>query len=172
VTCKKCQHVQPANSIKSKGKKKMFGDNNEAAIVKSDSGRGGDILKSGYDPLQVKGSSELRTQFAKTLDFDPKQAKEATLKSTARTHGQYKGMAEIARRVSQEKLGAGQAILDVYGIALDHANQAASLELQWQQRTQKGLEALSPKLLDMGVHQEQHAGFVEYCDLADKHLKF
>ncbi len=151
----------------------MFGDNNDKAIVQTDSNRGGDIIKSGYDPMQVKGSSELRTKFAKTLDFNPKSdSKESTVRSTARTHGEYRGMAEMAKRASQEKLAAGQAILDVYGIALDHANQAASLELQWQQRTQKGLEALSPKLLDMGVHQEQHAGFAEYCNMADQHLKF
>lgn len=149
----------------------MFGDNS-TAITKSDGAKGGDILKSGYDVTQVKGTSKLRSQFTKALDFQPETAKEGALKEAAKQHGKYKGCAIMAQKVSDEKIAAGEAILQTYGVAMNHAEKAIGLEARWQKRTQQALEAISPHLLDMAVSQEQHAGFVEFCDAADKHLKF
>jgi len=173
AACNTCGHFQPANSFKSttkKGTKKMFGDQ-DSAITSSGNG-GSSILKSGYDPTQVKGAGQLRTQFTKALDLDPEQAKEGTIKEAAKQNGKYKALAHNVKRLSTEKLGAATGIHQVYDAVMTHAVGAAKLELGWQQTTQRGLEELSPLLLDMDVHQEQHSGFAEYLNTADKLLKF
>ena len=148
----------------------MFGDAN-SAITSSGNG-GSSILKSGYDPTQVKGAGKLRGDFTKALDLDPEQAKEGAIKQAAKENGKFKALAHNVSRLSKEKLGAAKGIHEVYDAVLDHAVGAAKLELGWQQSTQRGLEELSPLLLDMDVAQEQHSGFAEYLDKADKLLKF
>ena len=173
AVCNTCGHFQPVNSVKSttkKGTKNMFGD--QDSTITSSNGSGSSILKSGYDPTQVKGSLKLRGEFTKALDLDPEQAKEGTIKEAAKQHGKYKALAHNVGRLSKEKLGAAKGIHEVYDAVLDHAVGAAKLELGWQQTTQRGLEELSPLLLDMDIHQEQHSGFTEYLDKADKLLKF
>ena len=148
----------------------MFGDNDSA--ITSSSGNGSSILKSGYDATQVKGAGKLRGDFTKALDLDPEQAKESNIKEAAKQNGKYKALAHNVKRLSTEKLGAATGIHQVYDAVMTHAVGAAKLELGWQQTTQRGLEELSPLLLDMDIHQEQHSGFAEYLDKADKLLKF
>lgn len=148
----------------------MFGDNDSA--ITSSSGNGSSILKSGYDPTQIKGAGKLRGDFTKALDLDPEQAKESNIKQAAKDHGKYKALAHNVKRLSTEKLGAAEGINQVYDAVMVHAVGAAKQELKWQQTTQRGLEELSPLLLDMDIHQEQHSGFAEYLDKADKLLKF
>jgi hypothetical protein len=173
AVCNTCGHFQPVNSVKSttkKGTKDMFGDNDSA--ITNSSGNNSSILKSGYDPTQVKGGGKLRGDFTKALDFDPEQAKESSIREAAKQNGKYKALAHNVKRLSKEKLGSAKGIHEVYDAVLDHAVGAAKLELGWQQSTQRGLEELSPLLLDMDIHQEQHSGFAEYLDKADKLLKF
>ena len=148
----------------------MFGDQDSA--ITSSNGNGSSILKSGYDPTQVKGAGKLRKDFTKALDLDPEQAKEGNIKEAAKQHGKYKALAHNVTRLSKEKLGAAEGLNQVYEAVMGHAVGAARQELKWQQTTQKGLEELSPLLLDMDIHQEQHSGFAEYLDKADKLLKF
>lgn len=171
LQCMSCKHIQPVTSIKSEGITKMFGDNNESAIA-STSGNGSEILKSGYNPTQIKGTQKLRSEFSLALDLDPLEAKEGAIKEYAAKHGKYKAMAATVKRLSAEKLGAAKAMHQVYDSVLDHAQKATDLELEWQGSTQEFLEAMSPKLLDLEVGQEQHSGFTEYLDTADRLLNF
>jgi len=173
AACNTCGHFQPVNSIKSttkKGSKTMFGESDSA--ITSSGNNGSSILKSGYDSTQVKGAGKLRGDFTKSLDLNPEQAKESNIKEAAKDHGKYKALAHNVKRLSTEKLGAATGIHQVYDAVMTHAVGAAKLELGWQQTTQRGLEELSPLLLDMDVHQEQHSGFAEYLDKADRLLKF
>ena len=147
----------------------MFGEN-ESAITSSS--KGSEILKSGYNPTQIKGTQKLRTEFSQALDIDPEQAKEGAIKEFAQKHGKYKAMAATVKRLSDEKLGAAKGIHQVYDVVLEHVEKATDLELQWQGSTQDFLEAMSPKLLDLEVGQEQHNGFTEYLDAADRMLQF
>ena len=171
LQCMSCKHVQPVNSIKSEGTTTMFGDKDDSSLASS-SGKGSEILKSGYNPTQIKGTEKLRSEFSQALDLDPEQAKEGTIKEFAKKHGKYKAMAANVKRLSEEKLGAAKGMHQVYDAVLDHVQKATDLELEWQGSTQEFLEAMSPKLLDLEVGQEQHSGFTEYLDTADRLLKF
>lgn len=169
LQCMSCKHVQPVNSIKSIGTTTMFGENNE---LTASTNNGSEILKSGYNPTQIKGTQKLRTEFSQALDLDPEQAKKGVIKEYATKHGKYKAMAATVKRLSDEKLGAAKGMHQVYDAVLEHVEKATDLELEWQGSTQEFLEAMSPKLLDLEVGQEQHAGFNEYLDVADRLLKF
>ncbi len=147
----------------------MFGD---ASSEITTSGKGSEKLKSGYNPTQIKGTQKLRGEFSQALDLDPEQAKEGAIKEFAQKHGKYKAMAATVKRLSAEKLGAAKGVHEVYDAVLEHAEKATDLELQWQGSTQQFLEAMSPKLLDLEVGQEQHAGFTEFLDTADRLLNF
>ncbi len=148
----------------------MFGDASEE--ITNTNGKGSEILKSGYNPTQIKGTQKLRGEFTQALDLDPEQANVGTIKEYAAKHGKYRAMAATVKRLSDEKLGAAKGMHQVYDAVLDHVEKATDLELEWQGSTQEFLEAMSPKLLDLEVGQEQHSGFTEYLDVADRLLKF
>jgi hypothetical protein len=130
------------------------------------------VLKSGYDPTVVKGASGLRKDFVEALELNPKEVREEKILAAAKKGGQLKGLNEMVKRWSKEKLNVGRQALNLYGTVLSHTNQSVGLEVQWERTTQRNLESLSTKLLDMGITQNQHQGFATYCDKADKLLKF
>jgi hypothetical protein len=150
----------------------MFGSNpleinNTSGVTDQNS-----VLKSGYDPTVVKGASGLRKDFVEALELNPKEVTEEKILAAAKKGGEIKGLNEMVKRWSKEKLNVGRQALNLYGTVLSHTNQAVGLEVQWERTTQRNLESLSTKLLDMGITQNQHQGFATYCDKADKLIKF
>ncbi len=150
----------------------MFGSNpleinNTSGVTDQNS-----VLKSGYDPTVVKGASGLRKDFVEALELNPKEVTEEKILAAAKKGGELKGLNEMVKRWSKEKLNVGRQALNLYGTVLGHTNQAVGLEVQWERTTQRNLESLSTKLLDMGITQNQHQGFATYCDKADKLIKF
>lgn len=147
--------------------------NNGSPTGSTGSGSGGSIIKSGYSVEgSLKSMGGLREGFSDALSLDAKDANKETIFKYAGLEGLYRGFNAMLKRASKQKLNTARAISQTYSTYLNHANQAAAQELNWQNTTARGLERMSETMIDLGTVQKSHDGFATYCNEADKIIEY
>lgn len=148
----------------------MFGDRVSNGNGRSNSSA---IIKSGYDVHSLAGDTEkLKPTFQNALHINSlKDANETNIRQAAKDAGALKGLLTNFKHYSRQQLEVARNALQLRQAAMNHQQQAAGLELQWEQGTARHLQGMSDKLLQLGIVEENHTGFTQYCDTADRLLK-
>ncbi|XAI95703.1 hypothetical protein [Dolichospermum phage Dfl-JY23] len=148
----------------------MFGDKHSHDSNGSNSTA---IIKSGYDVTALAGNANmLKNTFHQALHIsDIKKCDEKQIRQASKDAGALKGLLTNFKHFSRQKLEVARNALALRNAALNHQRQAAGLELQYQQGTDRHLQAMSDTLLQLGIVEETHTGFTQYCDTADRLLK-
>jgi hypothetical protein len=149
----------------------MFGINSTTGNSGGSSSSG--IVKSGYDvDASIQGFGKLRKDFAESLKMNPEDITEDKILQNAEMEGKARGFLSMYKRGSAQKLKVAQALVQTYGAAWQHSQQAAGLENQWRQTTARNLEQMSEKIMDLKTVDRSHTGFASYSDSADKLISY
>ncbi|AND75533.1 hypothetical protein [Nostoc phage N1] len=148
----------------------MFG---ETINVTPNDSSSGSIIKSGYNVTNLGANAEkLKTTFQDALNIrDIKDANEKSTYQYTQDAGALNGLALQFKHWSKAKIKTAQAALRLRQAVLGHQQQAAQLEIGWEQSSARHLQQMSDKLIQLGVVENDHKGFTQYCDVADKLLK-
>ncbi|QVQ57057.1 hypothetical protein ELBI_52 [Anabaena phage Elbi] len=131
------------------------------------------IIKSGYDVTSLGANAEkLKATFHDALAIrDIRDANEESTYQYTQDAGALNGLATQFKHWSKAKIKTGQAALRLRQAVLGHQQQAAQLEIGWEQSGARHLQQMSDKLIQLGIVENDHKGFTQYCDVADRLLK-
>jgi len=134
---------------------------------------GGSILNTGFDIENVNSTSDLRTQLVEALNFDALQDyTEDDYFQLSEQAGYYRGLGQMAKRISKAKQTVAKEINNLTNTAYQHHTQAMKAVATHEKNTSKFLENASLAYLDIGGVRNDQAGFATTCGQAERYLNW